>query len=74
MAKTKTLKVGSKVLVTKVSLSFSDYKNLDGIVKDLHGEFAEVAVPKNKISAEDLRDLRKDGDSALIKVKVTNIV
>lgn len=68
-----TLKVGSKVLVTRISLSFSDYKNLDGVVTNLSGEFATVAVPKNKISAEDLRDLRKDGERALIKVKITNL-
>ena len=70
---TKTLKVGSKVLVLKVSLSFSDYRNLDGVVTNLHDGFAEVAVPKNKLSTEDLRDLRKDGERALIKVKVTNL-
>lgn len=76
MATTKSVRltVGKKVLVKNVSLSFSDYKNLSGEVFSIHDDFVEVAVPKNKFSAEDLRDLRKDGDRALIKVKTANIV
>lgn len=72
--KSVTLTVGKKVLVKNVSLSFSDYKNLSGEVISIHDGFAEVAVAKNKFSAEDLRDLRKDGERALVKVKITNIV
>lgn len=75
MSKVKTKLVpGSKVLVKALSLSFSDYKNLDGVVSELHDEFAVVAVPRAKISTEDIRDLRRDGDSVLVKVKISNLV
>lgn len=76
MATTKSVRlvVGKKVLVKNVSLSFSDYKNLSGEIISIHNGFVEVAVPKNIFSAEDLRDLRRDGENALIKVKAVNIV
>lgn len=67
------LVVGSKVLVKALNLSFSDYKNLAGEVVEIHSEFAIVAVPRSKISTEDLSELRRDGDRVLAKVKITNI-
>lgn len=75
MAKVKNrLTVGSKVLVKTLSLSFSDYKNLAGEVREVHGEFAVVAIPRAKISAEDLSELKRDGDKALAQVKITDLV
>lgn len=68
------LTTGRKVLVKNLSLSYSDYKNLTGVVLEVHGEFASVAVPKNKFSVEDLRDLRKVGENAVVKVKLTSLV
>jgi len=41
-----TLTKGRKVLVKRLSLAYSDYKNLPGEVIDIHGEYASVAVPK----------------------------
>lgn len=74
MAKVKSkFEVGRKVLVKALSLAFSDYKNLSGEIVEVHDEFAIVAVPRTKISTEDLRDLRRDGDRALAKVKISNL-
>lgn len=67
------LTTGRKVLVKNLSLSYSDYRNLPGEIIEVHGEFASVAVPKNKLSVEDLRDLKKINDDAVVKVKLTNI-
>lgn len=66
--------VGQKVLVKNVSLSFSDYKNLNGEIVSIHNDFVEIAIPRNKFSAEDLRDLRKDNVNAFVKVKISSIV
>jgi hypothetical protein len=65
--------VGRKVLVKNLSLSYSDYRNLDGEVMEVHGDYASVAVAKKKISVEDLRDLRLIEDRAVVKVKLANI-
>ena len=65
--------IGRKVLVKNLSLTFSDYKNLPGEIIEVHGAFASVRIPKNKFSAEDLRDLKKIDDDAVVKVKLTSI-
>lgn len=65
--------IGRKVLVKNLSLSFSDYKNLPGEILEVHGEFASVLVAKNKFSTEDLRDLKKIDDNAVVKVKLSSI-
>lgn len=72
MAKTK-LAAGCKVLVKNLSLAYSDYKNLPGAILEVHGEFASVLVPKNKLSEEDLRELRKVEENAVVKVKLTSL-
>ena len=65
--------IGRKVLVKNLSLSYSDYRNLDGEILEVHGDFASVAVAKKKISVEDLRELRIIEDKAVVKVKLTSI-
>lgn len=69
-----SLTTGRKVLVKNISLSYSDYKNLPGEIIEVHGDYASVAVPKNKLSVEDLRDLCKTADTAIVKVRLTNLV
>jgi hypothetical protein len=64
---------GRKVLVKKLSLSYSDYKNLPGVVVDIHGEYASVAVPGKMFSVEDQRDLKHLDGNALISVKLSNL-
>lgn len=67
---------GQKVLVKNLSISFSDYRNLAGEVLDVEGEIVRVAVDRNKISTEDLRDLRKDKNAnrVVVSVKSNNLV
>ena len=65
---------GRKVLVKKLSLAYSDYKNLPGEVVDIHGEYASVAVSKKLFSEEDQRDLKHLGGNALVSVKLENLV
>ena len=65
------LKVGQKVLVKIINLAYADYKNLDGTVVEVDGEFVRVAVPRKKIFAEDLLELRKTSDKAFIRVKAS---
>ena len=65
---------GRKVLVKRLSLSFGDYKNIAGEIIEVHDEYASVVVPQNKISVEDLRDLKKVGDAgAIVSVKLTSL-
>ena len=68
------LVVGQKVLVTGLSLQYSDYVNLDGEVVSLDGGYVRVAILKKKIFAEDLEELRKSGDKAFIRVKTKQVV
>jgi len=67
---------GQKVLIKNLSLSFSDYKNIDGNIIDVDGDLATVSIPRSKIASEDLRDLRKDkvADRMIVKVRTSNIV
>lgn len=67
------LTIGKKVLVKSLSLAYSDYRNLAGEVVEVHGDFASVAIPRNKISVEDLRDLKKDQDCAIVHVKLSSL-
>jgi len=68
-----TLTKGRKVLVKRLSLAYSDYKNLPGEVVDIHGEYASVAVPRKLFSEEDQRDLKHLDGNALVSVKLTNL-
>ena len=68
------LTVGQKVLVTGLSLMYSDYKNLDGTIVSLDGDYVRVAVPSKKIFAEDLQELRKSGNKAFIRVNKKQVV
>jgi len=64
------LKIGQQVLIEKLSLQYSDYKNLDGVVLEIiDGDYVRVAIPKDKIFVEDERELSKDGDNVLVRVK-----
>ena len=45
------LAVGRKVLVTELNLMYSDYKNLDGTVVSVDGDYVRVAIPQKKIFA-----------------------
>ncbi len=67
------LTAGRKVLVLNLSLQYGDYRNLPGEVLEVNGDSAMVAIPRNKFSSEDLRELRKDGDNALLRVKLSNL-
>jgi len=67
------LKVGKKVLVTNLSLMYSDYRNIDGKIVDVDGDFVKVAVKKNSFYAEDEKELRKDGNNVIVRVKTSNI-
>ena len=64
---------GRKVLVKKLSLAYSDYRNLPGVINDVHGEYASVAVPKKMFSVEDQRELKHQDGNALVSVKLTNL-
>ncbi len=65
--------IGRKVLVKNLSLAYSDYRNLPGEILEVHGEYASVTVPQKKLSVEDLRDLKKIDDKAVVKVKLSSI-
>ena len=65
--------IGQKVLVKSLSLEYSDYKNIDGEVTDVDGDYCRVSIPCKKICLEDLRELRKAGDRAFVRVKVTSL-
>ena len=67
----KQFNIGQKVLVKRLSLEYSDYLNLSGEITDMDDDFISVAIPAKKICLEDLRELRKAGSKAFIRVKAT---
>lgn len=68
------LTVGQKVLVTRLSLQYSDYKNLAGNVAAVDGDYVRVSIPVKKIFKEDLEELRKSGTRVFVRVKRNLIV
>ena len=63
------IKVGQKVLIATLVLQYSDYKNIDGVISEIDEDFVRVAIPKNKLFVEDEKELQKEGDTVIVRVK-----
>jgi len=62
-----------RVLIKTASLQYSDYVNVHGHLVDIDGEYATVSVPSHSFCLEDEKELKKDGDNYIVRVKVNQL-